>query len=217
MDEFVRLPLKTADGRPLIHKYRRHREAPSGLLAVFPGNLYGVDGPLLFYPGVWLWEHGWDLLAVCYGFQTGEPEAGGGMAAAFGEAEGALRSALGQADYPRLGLLGKSFGAVVVAQLCAAMADARAGRAVYLTPPLGLPAFDNLFLQTSQPAHLIQGTADSFYDEKGLDRIRAARPFTQTVIRGADHSLVLAGDPEGTIAALKRACSDVVDFLIADD
>ncbi|OGO13881.1 MAG: hypothetical protein A2Y93_00415 [Chloroflexi bacterium RBG_13_68_17] len=214
MDEFVRLPLNTADGRPLVHKYRCHSGQAAGLLAIFPGNLYGVDGPLLFYPGVRLWEQGWDTLAITYGFQTGAGEGRGeAIAQAFAEAETALRWVLGRAAYPRIALLGKSLGASVVAHLCGAMPELHAARAVYLTPPVGTPAFDGLFAQTVQPSHIVQGTADAFYDGPGLESLRAARPFSQTLIPGGDHSLVLAGDLDGSIEALRCACSDVVAFL----
>ena len=70
MYELANLDLKTADGRPLIHKFYRQSEMAEGLLLVFPGNHYGVDGPLLFYPSELLRDLGWDTLAVSYGFQT---------------------------------------------------------------------------------------------------------------------------------------------------
>ncbi len=214
MDDFVRLPLETADGRPLVHKYRRHRERAAGLLAIFPGNLYGVDGPLLFYPSVSLWELGWDTLAITYGFQTSVGQGrGDGFAAAFGESEAALRMVLASTAYPRLALIGKSLGASVVAHLCASMPELHQARAVYLTPALGTPAFDGLFSQTMQPSHIVQGTADSFYSEDALKKLRSTRSFGLTLIPGGDHSLVLTGDLDGSIAALRRACSDVVAFL----
>ncbi len=215
MDEFVRLPLQTVDGRPLVHKYRRHADQASGLLAIFPGNLYGVDGPLLFYPSVRLWEHGWDTLGLTYGFQSGAGEARGeAIAAALEEAETAMRAVLGQTAYPRIGLLGKSLGAGVVAHLCSTMPELRGARAVYLTPPLGMPLFDGLFLHTSQPSLVVQGTADSFYDGAGLDRLREARSFSRLILPNGDHSLVVAGDLDGSIEALRCACAEVVAFLL---
>jgi len=214
MDEFVRLPLETAHGNPLIHKYRRHAEQAAGLLAIFPGNLYGVDGPLLFYPSARLWELGWDTFALTYGFQTEAGEVSTAIGATLAEAETALRSALGQAPYPRLGLMGKSLGAIIVAHLCTTMPELREARAVYLTPPVGMPAFDGLFTQATQPAHVVQGTADSFHDGPALEGLRATRPFSQTIIPGGDHSLVLAGDLDGSIEALRRASREVVDFLV---
>lgn len=215
MDEFVDLPLRTADGRPLIHKYRRHKGPADGLLAVFPGKLYGVDGPLLFYPSARLWETGWDTWAVSYGFQTaGRPAGVEAVAAAFAECQQALGVVLHQRPYARIGLLGKSLGASVVAHLCCSMEQTAGARAAYLTPPLGTPAFDGLFGQTHQPSHVVVGTADGFFERSRLDGLRRSRPFGQTIIEGGDHSLIREGDLDGSIEALRLASQAVIDFLL---
>ena len=56
-----------------IHLYInsiRQEDEPSGLLVTLPGNHYGVDGPMLYYPSELLRNAGWDTLALTYGFQT---------------------------------------------------------------------------------------------------------------------------------------------------
>lgn len=214
MAEFTSLPLRTADGRPLVHKYRRRTGEAAGLLLLFPGNLYGVDGPLLFYPSAFLGERGWDTLALTYGFQSAMGSADGdAVSAALREAESAVAAALAQGPYPRLGLIGKSLGASVVAHLCATIAQLSRARAAYLTPMLGTPLFDGLLSQTQQAAFLAIGSADAFYDQDALRSLQEGRSLQVSVVDGADHSLIVPGDLPASLCALERVCSQVVEFL----
>src|SRR3990172_8596788 len=107
MAEVVSLPLSTADGRPLVHKFYRHPEGAAGLLVTFPGNHYGVDGPLLYYPAKLLGAEGWDTLAVSYGFQTAmrEPFADG-LENLVTECVAAIAAAIESRGYSRIGLIG---------------------------------------------------------------------------------------------------------------
>jgi hypothetical protein len=216
MPDLVRLPLRTSDGRPLPHKFFRQAQGAEGLLVTFPGNLYGPDGALLFYPSVLLGGAGWDTLALTYGFQRemggAGPEA---VTAAIDECTNGVRAAIRGSAYPRIGLLGKSLGCAVVAQLCIAEPGLASARAAYLTPMLGTSLFDPLFAQTAQPAYVAQGTADSFYDAGALESLRKAHAFSLTLIEGADHSLVVPGDLGASVAALERVTREVIAFLAA--
>ena len=214
MPELVRLPLTTTEGRPLVHKFFRHPESASGLLIILPGNLYGVDGALLYYPSLILGRRGWDTLAVTYGFQSTMRDTwADAMPATLAECQAALRAALAQRSYPRIGLIGKSLGSSLAAQLCISEPELASARAVYLTPLVGSPLFDSLFTQTTQPAYFALGTADPLCDLAALEELRSARPFELTVIDGADHSLYVEGDLEASFGALRRVTSEVVAFL----
>ncbi|MGH2620673.1 MAG: hypothetical protein ACRDHG_08905, partial [Anaerolineales bacterium] len=138
MAELIALPLTAADGRPLVHKFYRHPEDAASLLVIFPGNHYGVDGPLLYYPAKLLGAQGWDTLAVSYGFQTAmrEPFADG-LESLVSECVTAITAAIEGRQYSRIGLIGKSLGAGVVAYLCAHRPELATARAAYLTPALG--------------------------------------------------------------------------------
>jgi len=214
MPELVRLPLTTTEGRPLVHKFFRHPESASGLLIILPGNLYGVDGALLYYPSLILGRSGWDTLAVTYGFQSAMAESwAAAIPATLSECQAALRSALIQRSYPRIGLIGKSMGSSLAAQLCTSEPELATARVAYLTPLVGSPLFDSLFTQTSQPAYFALGTADPLCDLVALEELRSARPFELTLIDGADHSLYVEGDLEASFGALRRVTSEVVAFL----
>lgn len=212
MSELVKLDLETADGRPLIHKFYRQSETAEGLLVVYPGNHYGVDGPLLYYPCALLRDRGWDTLAVSYGFQTaGKEPFEDGLDGLLAECRSAASVAFGARDYPRLGLVGKSLGAAVVAQLCANVPEFRQARAGYLTPALGTPFFDPLFLETKQPAYVAVGTADRFYSLEALESLRDRKDFELALVEGADHSMNVSGD----LGASTESVRQVVDGLMA--
>jgi dienelactone hydrolase len=214
MPDLVRLPLRSTDGRPLPHKFYRHAEESAGLLVAFPGNLYGSDGALLFYPSVFLGGMGWDTLALSYGFQSTMAGAGPeAVASAVAESTEAVRAALKGRSYPRIGLIGKSLGCGIVAELCISVPALAPARAVYLTPMLGTSLFDPLFTQTHQPAYIAQGTADGFHDPEDLEALRRVRRFSLTLVEGADHSLVVPGDLGASIAALERVTREAISFL----
>jgi len=214
MAELVALPLTTADGRPLVHKFYRHPDNATGLLVLFPGNHYGVDGPLLYYPGKLLGAQGWDTLAVSYGFQTSmqEPFADG-LESLVAECVAALAAAIEGRRYLRIGLIGKSLGAGLVAYLCAHRSELATARAAYLTPALGTPFFDPFFVKTSQPAYLAVGTHDRYYSAEAVERLQAQRPFELALIEGADHSLDVRGDLSASMRAAARAVNGLVAFI----
>ncbi|MFQ5943811.1 MAG: alpha/beta family hydrolase [Anaerolineales bacterium] len=214
MSELVSLGLETADGRPLIHKFYKQPEAAEGLLVVFPGNHYGVDGPLLYYPCELLRDHGWDTLAISYGFQTaGREPFEEGLDVLLAECRTAASAALGVRDYPRVGLAGKSLGAAVVAQLCATGPEFSMARAGYLTPALGTPFFDPLFIETMQPAYVAVGTADRFYSQEAVESLRSQKHFELDLIEGADHSMNVPGDLTASTESLRKVVEQLIRFL----
>lgn len=215
MIDFVRLPLKSAGGRPLVHKYARHRDDPAGLALFFPGQYYGVDGPLLYYLNDWLSRCGWDTFALTYGFQTTmEAVSAAVMAATLDECQEAVRAVFRERDYGRVALVGKSIGTGVVAHLCCGEPSMAKASAVHLTPTLEAPLFDPLFAETKQPAFLAMGTADPFYSAAALDRLRQQRSFSLCLIEGADHSLMIPGDLDASLAALRRVTKEAATFIL---
>ncbi|OGO17876.1 MAG: hypothetical protein A2Z14_14060 [Chloroflexi bacterium RBG_16_48_8] len=209
------LPLEASDGNPLVHKFHRQDEDPSGLLITLPGNHYGVDGQLLYYPSELLLEAGWDTLALTYGFQSAAIEfSHEAMPGILQECQGAMQLVLSERDYPSIGLVGKSLGSFVIAQLCSCEEGLENARCVYLTPPIGTSFFDMFFLQTTQPAHLAIGTKDRFYNSQALAELQAKRAFCLTLIQGADHSMNVAGDLAASIDAVRTVAQNAVDFLL---
>ena len=217
MADRVYLTLKTIEGRPLVHKFYRQEGDAKGLLVTFPGGNYGMDGPMLYYPSELLGAAGWDTLALTYGFQLSmEPFSTDAISGLLEECRTAIGVVLEEREYLRLGLIGKSLGAAVVAFLCQKETYLAGARAAFLTPPLGMPFFDPIFSQTDQPSYLAIGTQDRFYNPRLLESLLAGRPFELTVVEGADHSMDVTGNLEASLEAVKMVVGEVLAFLLRD-
>ncbi len=213
MPEPTILDLVAEDGRALRHKYYQQEAPPAGLLITFPGDNYGTDGPLLYYPSQLLRGLGWDTVGITYGYQSaGEPFSPLAIAAVLSECRRAVSRFLAERDYPRLVLAGKSLGASLIALLCQDMQLPDRTQAVYLTPPLG-PMFDPVFLEANQEALLALGTADRFFDAGALEHLQGAKEFHLVVIQEADHSMNIKGDLDASLGAVQRVTQEVIAFI----
>jgi hypothetical protein len=213
MGAFQSLPLKTHDGLPLPHTF--YEGGGAGLLIVLPGLHYGPDGPVLYLLAKQLQAAGWDTLGLTYGFQAAlafpwTDHAGETLA----ECGAALEFAKRHRPYPRLGVVGKSLGTILVVQLSMQGVIPEDACVAHLTPPVGNPAFDAAFGQTRQPAYLAIGTADSFYDEAALRGLSGKRPVLVRVLDGADHGLDVPGDLAATLRVVGQVVEDAATFFL---
>jgi acetyl esterase/lipase len=213
MPEPRNLGLKDSRGKPLRHKYLCQEKDPQGLFFLLPGDNYGVDGPLLYFPSRMLFSDGWDTIAVTYGYQSaGEIFSPAHIPNIVDECAAALQRVLEERGYPRIVLAGKSLGAAVIAVLCTMDKKLVNLRAVYLTPPLGTPVFDPVFLETRGEAYIAVGTADRFYEESAFNELHTRRSFSYTLIPQGDHSMNIPGDLSGTLDAHARVTKDLIKF-----
>jgi hypothetical protein len=214
MSELTKLNLFASDGQPLVHKLYRQEESAQGLLVTLPGNHYGVDGPLLYYPSEFLSALGWDTLGITYGYQSRgidfSPEL---VPDLLQECHSALDTVLRQREYAQVALLGKSLGTMIIAQICSTYPGLNSALVVFLTPPIGMPFFDQPVSQSTQATYLAMGTADRFFSEEALENLSSRQGVKATLIEGADHSLNVEGDLEATMQGLKRVVGEVVDFV----
>ena len=122
MHEPISLPLQTAAGSRLVHKYYPGDREGGALVMALPGDHYGVDGPLLYYPTLALCQEGWSTLALTYGYQSaGEPFSLGVIPDMAEEVTAALRVVLEREAPARVALIGKSLGAALIATLAASL------------------------------------------------------------------------------------------------
>jgi dienelactone hydrolase len=213
MVEPLRLDLRASNGKPLVHKYLCQEAAPEGLFFQLPGDNYGADGPLLYFPSRALFSDGWDTFSLRYGYQSaGEPFNPTHIATTVEECSAALEAVLMQRDYEKITLAGKSLGAAIIAVIISMDPALERAHAAYLTPPLGTPVFDPVFVETSNPAYVAMGSADRFYQQEALDKLQEKREFTFTLVPGADHSLWIEGDLEATLEAHGRVTREVAAF-----
>jgi hypothetical protein len=158
---------------------------------------------------------GWDSLGLTYGFQAAmtfpwTDHAGETIS----ECGAALGEALRHRAYPRVGIVGKSLGTIVLVQLCLQGVIPDAAHAAYLTPPIGNPAFDPGFLETRQPAYIAIGTRDSFYDGVAVRNLASQRPSYLRVLPGADHGLDVSGDLAATLRVVSQVVEDAAAFFL---
>jgi dienelactone hydrolase len=215
MGELLTLPMKTGRGDPLVHKFYTHGQQSKGLLIVLPGSNYGVDGPALYYPGELLYEAGWDTLAITYGYQSrAEPFTSEVVPELLQECAAAMREVLTEHPYDHIALLGKSLGCGVVAFLAQSEEGLKNALTIYLTPPLGTPAFDPLFAQTQQPALVALGTGDRFYNPQALQALKDQRDFELVLIEGVDHSFDKPGDLDVSLNAIQTITKRIMEFIM---
>lgn len=213
MPEPVILDLKDSKGRTLRHKYLRQEGEGRGLLFQLPGDNYDTDGPLLYFPSRMLFSNGWDTFSLSYGYQSaGKLFTPAYIPAIVEECAASLEIVLAQHAYDRVTLVGKSLGAAIIAVMLTMDLGLDWVRAVYLTPPLGTPVFDPVFIETQNASYLALGGADRFYDEKVFNELKQKKVFEYTIIPGADHSLYIEGDLTATLDAHARVTEAVIAF-----
>jgi acetyl esterase/lipase len=214
MSELVYLPLRTASGEKLVHKFYLGAGGEKSLFVTLPGDHYGVDGPLLYYPAAALKRAGWSTLALTYGYQSaGEPFSISVLPDMVEEVSAAVLAAIARVKPTRIALAGKSLGAALITTLAATMDELQSARLVYLTPPLDVPLFAPGFRQTHQASLIVVGTADRFYDRKVLDALQSERSYELLEIVDADHSLIIVDRLRETLQALERTIDTVVEFI----
>lgn len=213
MSEPTYLELLAEDGRPLRHKYFQQEGEAEGLVVLLPGDNYGVDGPLLYYPSEQLRNLGWDTAAITYGYQSaGKPFSPLAISEVLAECQRAIQSLLTEREYSRLVLIGKSLGAALVGLLCLQMPLPTWTRAVYLTPPLG-SMFNPTFLDTEQPAYVALGTGDRYFDAEALRALEGVKEFKLIQVKDGDHSMNVGADLKASLHAVHVVVEGVVAFV----
>ena len=215
MSEFEYLPIKDAMGNPLPHKFYTHGAASRGLMVTFPGDHYGIDGPALYYPNEFLDQAGWDTLLLTYGYQSrNENFSLEKIPEIMQESAQAVGALLDDHSYNHIALLGKSLGCGVVAFLCQSEPRLTNACAIYLTPPLGTVGFDPLFGETTQPAFVIIGSEDRFYEQGAEEKLRQVRDFEWLLVEGLTHSLDKPGDLSASLRAVETITERIIEFIM---
>lgn len=169
-----------------------------GWAVLLPGAGYGVQAPLLWFGRMALSGAGLNVIAVNDRY-TGDEQARAWV-------ERRLLAALDRVDDPRPLILAKS-----ISTLAAPMAAERQLPAVWLTPLLQLAASPVVagLRARAAPALLVGGTADSAWDG---ELARSFEGVDVVEIAGADHSLQLDGDTQGSLDVLASVVEAIERF-----
>ena len=187
------------------------------LTVLMPGYAYSVEMPIFYYLEQAALEAGSTVLRVLTDYSRSP-----GFAAADDatQARWLTHDLTATIDAVRSGrvfdsvtLIGKSMGTIAMAGLDpVTIAGQTAPRLVWLTPLLRDPAVLAAIKVASRPGLIVIGTGDGHYDAALLDGLATRPHLSRSLHHGADHSLDLPGDIDGSIATLRDVIADVRSF-----
>ena len=176
-----------------------HRPEAPRRIVLLPGARYPTRAPLLWFARETSIARGYGVLEV-----LDEPPAGEDpFAWVHDRAQRALDHQPSELDV----VIGKSLSSDV-----AGLVADRGLPAVWLTPLLDRPGILAALARTTRPTLLVGGTADPTWlpdalpDNVMLDRLQ---------LDGLDHGLQLPGDPQASLAALRKVVKKLDRFLDA--
>ena len=211
------LPVTGYRGLPVPNTFARQTKETEHLAVLWPGYRYRVTMPALYYAGWMLLEAGADLLSVETAYDMIEHAAEPGPEERYrwlvSDAEavwGAVRTAR---DYSRVTLVAKSIGTLALGHLISSSPELAQAECVWLTPLLHDARLRAQIVAARPRSLFATGTADKHYDAGHLAALEAATGGMSIVISGADHSLEVEGDIQGSLAALAQVMAGVQDFL----
>lgn len=213
--KIISLPIFGYSGEAVPNRFFQQTSAARDLAILLPGLNYTCDMPLLYYPARLLVERGADVLQLRVDytrpeFQSRErPE----QVAWMGEdARAAVQAGIGQRNYDRLVLIGKSIGTLGLAYLVTQGGLATA-TTIWLTPLLRQPWLVQAAQQCRGPALFVAGTGDSTYDPAALEKVQQATGAKSFILEGANHSLEIPGELDRSIAWIGKYVQEIDSFL----
>lgn len=207
------LAIEGFNGLTVPNSFLRQAAGSQSLALFFPGLNYNCDMPLFYYAQEYLDGRGDDLLRVEYDYRADylSLAASDRHEQIDGDATAAYLAGLGQGEYRRVTLIGKSLGTIAIARLLAtgAIADVEA-RFVWLTPILHNETVREQIRRLRQQSMIVIGTDDPDYDPALLDELAAAEAV---VAPGADHGFDIPGDVPGSVQAVASVVEALQRFL----
>jgi pimeloyl-ACP methyl ester carboxylesterase len=186
-------------GTPAAFPAAIHRPDAPRRVVLLPGARYPTRAPLLWFAREVAIARGYGVLEV-----LDEPPAGEDP---FAWVRDRAQRALDHRPSALDVVIGKS--------LASDVADLAADRelpAAWLTPLLDRPGIVAALARTTRPTLLVGGTADPTWR---ADRIPDNALLDRLELDGLDHGLQLPGDPQASLAALKKVVRKLDRFLAA--
>lgn len=205
-------------GTPVPHTFTpADKNAKRGAI-LLPGFGYTCDMPLFYYGEQLLIDTGYDVLRINSRYsENAELRAlhtAGRIAWIDADVSAVVASVLAYRSYDELIIVAKSATTAAVANLFSReLPKIPSLKIVWLTPVLGLPDQPEKIAAIDTPGLLVIGTADHHYDSTIIEQLLAHGRLTPCIIDGGDHSLDIAGDVPGSVAALGAALGAIRAFL----
>ena len=200
---------------PLSNKFIKHKTPSDRLALIFPGLRYTCDMPLLYYSTELLLERGCDVLQLWIDFKA--PEFGRISQAELTQhlleySEALLIAGKNGGTYNDLLLVGKSLGTLTMTLMLTNDQVFLNETTIWFTPLVNLPPVSQVMLSLSGPAFIAGGDADPTFEQEAVSQIKAKPNTTVTVLKDANHSLEIPGDPIRSLQILSRVMVDLAGF-----
>lgn len=213
----VTLSIRTTNGRNLDNRFFAADHPNDWLALVLPGLGYSADMPLLYYSKLLLLNRSVDVLqlmpaTLSADFQALDAE--GRQDWLRQDVLAGLEVGLAHRKYRGILLVGKSIGSIGMALALQTAQSQLPTSAIWLTPLFREAVVMDAAFACKEPSFFLCGGADTTYLHDKLDEIlKQNTKAIACVIPGADHSLELGGDEEGTFQAIQEGMQALGRFL----
>lgn len=189
-------------------RFTHHTPPSDQLMILLPGRGYTCDHPLLHYVrGIGL-QHGWDVLAVRYGFQVADRDLKSEETPDLLDEVSQTAAQVYARGYRRLCLVGKSLGTPLAAQL--AKESPVEQTALLLLTPIGGALHGLGGIRTLA----VIGTADPLYSPALIDAFAGEPLLRWQVYENLNHALEADGDWRASLARLAEIMAVCEQFLL---
>ncbi|MEB2302074.1 hypothetical protein LAV72_20930 [Lysinibacillus xylanilyticus] len=177
---------------------------------MFSGTGYTYEKPLLYYSTELMLELGYDVVQVCYTFDSQqfeqEPEAISAMI--YNAANPIVEYILSAKSYTEAVYIGKSLGTLPITDFYMQRVSSVPSRYVLLTPLLSLDhVMKNLL---GKQAFLAIGTADPHYSKERLGLLSSHELVT---VENADHSLEITNHTVESVILCQSLLTELKAYL----
>lgn len=214
--ELSELDVSGFNQRQVTNKYYRQPKSTGKLSLILPGLGYTCDKPLLYFTTEVLLAKGFDVLQLWADYSTLEFQELTQIEQSRCLAEDSralLAAGRGANSYDLLVLGGKSIGTLSLSLLLNQEPGLSSATTFWLTPLFYLPLVSQEVKDLQGPAFIAGSNADPTFDIDLLSQIMETPNKSSLVVKGADHSLEIPGDPIKTLQELSRLTENFINFL----
>ena len=177
---------------------------------MFSGTGYTYEKPLLYYSTELMLELGYDVVQVCYSFNSKqfeqEPEAISAMV--YNAANSIVEYVLSTKSYTEAVYIGKSLGTLPITDFYMQQSSSIPSRYVLLTPLLRLEHVMKNLLK--KQAFLAIGTADPHYSKESLEQLSS---HELAIVENADHSLEITNHTVESVIICQSLLTKLKTYL----
>ncbi len=203
-------------GHSVKNEYHQQTGASDNLALIYPGLRYSCDKPLLYYTTNLLLERGYDVLQLRANYRTPQFQdlSQADRTIQLIEDGKALLNAGRQAkSYSNLLLTGKSLGTLTMAFIFNEDRNLLNAKTIWLTPLLHLPPVSQISLELTGPAFVVGSDADPTFESEPVTKIQSMSNTTTQIIKHANHSLEIPGEPLRSLQILTQVMENLNSFL----